>query len=532
MTKAMPTSLLDLTLVQAKKGLTKGHFSSLELVSALLEQSKQVNPLLCAFTEQHSEEVMKLARTADQRRAAGDTSALLGLPFSIKENIKVKGYKNTLGIKKRAQIQSNENAMIVDIIESMGGMVLGTTNVPQTLLAMETSNFVYGTTNNPWNTTRTAGGSSGGEAAAIASRQSLAGIGTDVGGSIRTPAAFCGVAGFKPTLHRWSNQGSVGVFFGQEFARSQMGPMAKTAEDLAFIMRTINSETFRAYDPYVPPLPYSKKKLKPLTVGICLDDGYLTPSPSVQRALKLAERILNDAGIKTVPHQPVRGKEDYAFYVAGLSAAGKGPLTDALADEPLIDGIKMNVKLASLPDRIRKVLAKTLSLSGQKRLAEVLWTMGEKSVHQYWQLTHKRNQWMLEEQTAWQKAGIDMLLAPAQLMGAPAHGGTRDFTVATACLSRYNLLQLPAGVVPVTRVRAGEDDVKRAPHPTHGNDKLEQRATELSKGADGLPIGVQLIGRPYEDEGVLEAMQLIQETAMQDSEYPHLDQILLGSQKA
>ena len=137
------------------------------------------------------------------------------------------GVPSSLGMKSRLGHAAREDAVTVRLARDAGAIVIGKTNIPQTLLSpMETTNFIWGTTNNPWKLSHGPGGSSGGEGAVIASGQSALGIGTDIGGSVRFPAGFCGVVGMKPTLHRWSNIGSRTAIVGQEVIRSQIGPLA------------------------------------------------------------------------------------------------------------------------------------------------------------------------------------------------------------------------------------------------------------------------------------------------------------------
>src|SRR5690606_4026152 len=143
-------------------------------------------------------------------------------------------------------------ALSVALARRAGAIVLGKTNVPQLLwVPMESSNVLYGTTHNPFRRGHGPGGSSGGEAAAIASGSSVLGFGTDIGGSIRVPAAFCGIAGLKPTVHRWSNLRSHTAVKGQELIRGQIGPMARTVADLDLFMRALSPLEMSAVDPYV-----------------------------------------------------------------------------------------------------------------------------------------------------------------------------------------------------------------------------------------------------------------------------------------
>src|SRR5690606_16320015 len=166
----------------------------------------------------------------------------------------------------------------------------------------------FGVTRNPWNLDRVPGGSSGGEAAAVAAGLSPLGIGTDIGGSIRIPAHFCGLFGFKPTLDRWSNRGSHSGLPGQEIVRSQIGCLARSAGDVAMLWRALDPVAQSAADPRVPPLPAADPAavdVAGLRIGYVEGDPFLEPVPALRRAVQSARDALEKAGATLVPHRPV-----------------------------------------------------------------------------------------------------------------------------------------------------------------------------------------------------------------------------------
>ncbi|HHH26728.1 MAG TPA: amidase, partial [Polyangiaceae bacterium] len=249
-----PMSLHELSASDVLRHLEAGELTSRALVEALLERRRQVDPHINAFVVGR-EAILAEADAADAARKRGESlGPLHGLPLTIKDNVAVTGTDATMGMRARRGRPDDRDAVLVAELRRLGALVLGKTNVPQLLLAQETENAIFGVTNNPWNVARVPGGSSGGEAAAVAAGMTPLGIGTDIGGSIRIPAHFCGVFGFKPTLDRWSNRGSHTAIPGQEVVRSQIGCLARSAEDVIALWRAVDPARMSEGDPLVPPL--------------------------------------------------------------------------------------------------------------------------------------------------------------------------------------------------------------------------------------------------------------------------------------
>ena len=249
-------SLHEQSATDLQVALAKKHVSSVEIVRALITRRDAVGRRTNAIVVTMDESALAAAAASDARRARGERlGALEGLPITIKENVDVAGTPGTLGVESRRAYRAKEDAVTVRLLREAGAIAIGKTNVPQTLIAIETTNHVYGTTNNPWAHERTPGGSSGGEAAALASGQSVLGVGTDIGGSVRIPAAYTALVTIKPTLHRWSNRGSIGLLAGQEIVRSQICPMARSVDDVMLLFGAIDTPLHARLDPECPPLP-------------------------------------------------------------------------------------------------------------------------------------------------------------------------------------------------------------------------------------------------------------------------------------
>jgi fatty acid amide hydrolase len=515
-----------MSALELKRALREKSLTSVDIVEALLARRRAVDGKLHAFVVDLSPSAREAAARCDAERRAAESAGTLealpplhGLPITVKENVEIAGTASTLGVEKRRDAVATTDAVTVELARRAGAFVLGKTNVPQTLLSMESTNFLFGTTNNPWALDRTPGGSSGGEAAAIASGASVLGIGTDIGGSLRIPAAYTGLATIKPSLHRWSNRGSVGLLLGQEIVRSQIGPIARDAADVALFLRALDTPLHARRDPEVPPMPIGDPaavSLAGLRVGVYEDDGFFTPCASSKRAVHQAAQALERAGAILVPFAPPRSDEHYLVLACAVTADGLATLDAWIGEDRVIAPVALNRRLARTPPRVRRALSKALGLVGERRIAKTLAAVGERDVASYWRLAHERTSMQRGELDRWNELALDCVLCPATATPAAPHGSTADFTPAAAYTTRYNVLNLPAGVVSVTTVRPNETE-----RPER-SDRLDKRAVTIQRGSAGLPIGVQIVGRPYREDVVLTVMLHVEREARASGEAPRV----------
>ncbi|MBX3129398.1 MAG: amidase [Polyangiaceae bacterium] len=507
-----------LSATELRAALDRRELSAREIVDALIERRHAVDGKLGAWVETLDAEARAAAERADERLAAGERGPLLGLPLSIKENLEVRGTRVTLGFLSRRDERVERDAVVVSVARDAGAVILGKTNVPQSLLSAETTNYVYGTTNNPWALERAPGGSSGGESAAIASGSSALGIGTDIGGSLRIPASFTGVAALKATEHRWSNIGSRAVIAGQETIRSQVGPIARTARDVALLFRGLPPASHANYDPFVPPLPVpdpATVELDKLRVGFYEGNGVLTPAESVRRAVREAAEHLSRAGAELVEVEPRNVRRVTWLFYAVASADGGKLIREAARGEEVIVPLRKLHQIARLPNAARRTLVALLRGLGEGRTADMLDAVGEKSVETLWALTRERAELRRVELQDWTEQRLDLVLCPAFATAAPQHGASADFTLGAQYSMRYNVLNFPAGVVPVTRVRDHETERSEL------RDRLDRSARDIQRGSVGLPVGVQIVGRPFHEHQVLAAMIAVEDGARASAEFPH-----------
>ena len=214
----------------------------------------ELNPRLNAFVQVDVEGARRQARAAEAAVSNGEElGALHGVPLSIKSSMEVAGLRWEAGTKLRAGIVAERDAPLVARLRQAGAIILGVTNAPELLMAWETDNLLYGRTNSPWDVTRTPGGSSGGEAAAIAAGMSAGGVGSDGGGSIREPAHFCGICGLKPTPGRIPATGHFPESVGPFALLGVVGPMARNMEDLKILFEVMQGPDDG--DPSAAPVP-------------------------------------------------------------------------------------------------------------------------------------------------------------------------------------------------------------------------------------------------------------------------------------
>jgi len=499
--------------------LERRELTSVDIVTALSERRAGVDPRVNAFVHVRHE-ALDEARAADEARDAGNSlGPLHGLPITIKDNVDIAGLDSTMGTRARLGKPATRDAVLVQAVRDAGAIILGKTNIPQLLLAQETENALFGVTKNPWNPQRVPGGSSGGEAAAVAAGMTPLGIGTDIGGSIRIPSHFCGVAGLKPTLDRWSNRGSTTAIPGQELVRSQIGPIARTVDDLILMWRALDPRHQAALDPQVPPLAPGDPDsvdLSGLTIGYTDEDPFLQPVGSLRRAVARAREVLEAAGARLVRYQPTPSEDIVYLWLAALGADGGRTLKAVLDGEDFSPQLKPSQLMLRLPPVGRRALSKLLLGLGETRVGRLVGVIGEKSVDELWKLTAKRTELRRREFDGWRAHKLDALLCPPHVVPALGHRQSGDFVLSVAAEFRWTLLNFPAGVVPVTTVAQGDVGGYQAA----GSDRVEKKVAAIDAASVGLPVGVQIVARPYGEDVALAVMRAISRGVADDTGCP------------
>lgn len=504
--------------VELSELLAKKELSSFEVVEAYLKRIEQINPKINAYTHVFHEQAIEDAKRLDKERSKGLVEGKLhGVPISVKECFDIGGEVTTIGIKSR-RAKALKDAALVSALKSAGAIVLGRTNVSQFMLFHESRNPVYGQTNNPFDLERTPGGSSGGEAAAIAAGISPMGIGTDIGGSIRIPSHFSGICGIKLSLDRWPMQGVVGGLAGQEAIRSAGGPMARTTDDLIMMIEALDSSNLTRLDSRVPPLPWfdvNSVNIKKLRVGYMRFDGVVQPSKAVLRALDESIRALRDYGVEVVPFDPPHNYTPILDYISLMTSDGGRGVKKVKRESELDYIVESSLKSVNLGKLSRSVLAALLKQFGEGQVGEILKRTGERTVSDYWGLILRIRQYREVFLSEMERQQVDVIVCPPHATCALQHGASKNFAPAGSFSMLFNLLQFPAGAVPVTTVQHSEQV-----HELFSNSFFEKSARKVSSNSEGLPVGVQVVAKPWYDETALAVMKFLETAAKQSPQYP------------
>jgi Asp-tRNA(Asn)/Glu-tRNA(Gln) amidotransferase A subunit family amidase len=334
------------------------------------------------------EDATKVDEAIAGRRAGyrDDTpSPLEGVPLSVKDDYDQAGFDTTCGLAARCGRPLERNGLMVDLLCDAGAIPFCRTAVPQALLLPESMSAAWGRTKNPYNVARTSGGSSGGEAALLAARGSPLGICSDIGGSARNPAAFCGLYSFKATPERLSLEGTgepnINGESGQNAIRACCAPLGHSVDDLELVLRAWLSERMWQTDVTVPRLPLqptNQSTQMPLRIGYYTDDGYFAPSPACARAVVDAIQLLIQAGHTCVPFAPPLVSKAVGAYYECLSADNcLGMISGFEGEQPCAEYSSL-LLLTRIPRWIgRFVIAPILRLVGEPRLAQLLhWSGG------------------------------------------------------------------------------------------------------------------------------------------------------------
>lgn len=278
--------LLELSAVEAIGAMQSGSVTAEEYALALLAQCER-GQVLNAFIALDADQVLVAARAADQlRKSGGELGPLHGLPIPVKDSVNTRDLPTTAGTPALRNFHPKEDAPIVQTLRRAGAIVLGKTNLHELSMGWTSNNLAFGPVRNPYDPARIAGGSSGGTAAAVAARMAPLGVAEDTEGSIRVPAALCGIAGFRPTTYRYSSAGVTPI--SELF--DQVGPHARTVGDLV-LFDSVATGDFNAV---------SAGALKGVKLGVARDYFYSDLHPEVERIVEAALRRLEDAGVDLV----------------------------------------------------------------------------------------------------------------------------------------------------------------------------------------------------------------------------------------
>jgi len=433
--------ILDMSVKEMAAAIHNKEVSSAEVVDAFLGRIHEINPKLNAVVQLSEESARKEARKADSLLSQGiSTGPLSGVPMTLKDSFDAEGVISTGGTLGRKNFKPPRDATVLSRLRKNGAILLGKTNTPEFTLLYETDNLVYGRTNNPYDLSRSPGGSSGGAAAIVASKGSPFDIGSDYGGSLRYPSHCCGITTIKPTSGRVPRTGHILSFGGMLDSFQQIGPMTRSVEDLELLLPLISGPD--KIDPSIVPMPLGNPEdlsVKDLKVAFHTDNGILPASEEVAQAVRRAASLLDENGFIVEEVRP-RGIEESYEIIMGLFSADGGASIRRLLEES-------NTRKHSIP---------WLGL-GQPLEAPAL----DALIMRWYRFRSTMLSFFSE---------YDLLLSPVNALPAQPHGALRDDLRSFSYTMTYNLTGWPAAVI---------------------------RGGTSSKG---LPIGIQLIAHPWRED--------------------------------
>jgi amidase len=461
--------------------LRSGEITVMELAEAHIAQIERLNPLLNAITDFNPERVRAEAQRLERLTARGP---LHGLPLTIKSSISVAGMRCEAG---SALLRGNvpaEDAEAVRRLRAAGALILGTTNCPEFLMAYESANTLHGATSNPWDLTRSAGGSSGGEAAAIAAGLSACGIGSASGGSVRPPAHCTGICALKPTAGRISARGHLPPCIGPFSTIGALGPMARSIAGLKLLFSVLAAPGGRGptHNPVIDPYdatsaatPLNSRllwhahpdELRTAVIGCFEDDGLIPVTPETRAAVQAAAQALREAGFTVKPFRPSFLEPLRRLWWKLFVQCG------AMLDEPAVQG-----REHELSPIFRDFL----------RTAQSLPPLSATELLTAWTELDALRSAALAELRGF--AENPLLLCPVAAIPAFRHG-EREWLVEgriihylneTRFTQWFNVLAAPAVVLPAGR------------------------------SPENLPIGVQLAGLPHTDEQTLAIAGILEQS--------------------
>ncbi len=441
-------SVLDRSAMDLAAMVRRKEVSVLELVDAHIAQIEAVNPAVNAVIATRFEHARDEAKAADARLGSSDPEALpplFGLPYTTKEYIMAKGMPLTAGIWRRRGATASEDATTVARLREAGAILVGITNVPEGGLWMETYNDVYGRTVNPWSMEHTAGGSSGGEGAIVATSGVAFGLGADVGGSIRIPAAFCGTVGHKPTGRMVPNTGfwpPAGE--GDLSGYLVIGPLTRRVEDVMPILRALAGPDGR--DRVVKEWALGDPEsvdLRDVTVYPVPSNGFTWVSEENRQAVHTAARALQERGARVGTLDTPRMKKAFPIWAAMMATGGGPPYAKVLGDGSPISPMRELARL--LLGRSHHTLP-ALVIAGLEELLATLPSSVDKAV---------ADGHALRDELERVLGPRGVLLHPPYSRTAPRHGRSLLTPLDFVCTGLFNVLELPSTVVPMGFSKAG-----------------------------------------------------------------------------
>nr|VWO94368.1 Indoleacetamide hydrolase (IAH) (EC (Indole-3-acetamide hydrolase) [Ganoderma boninense] len=498
--------IVHLDATALAEAIRNRRYTAVETIQAFCHVATVAQDLTNCLTEILFDEGLARARELDQhlQQTGQVVGPLHGVPVSIKDHILVRGHDTATGyIQWAGHTVAEKDAVVVDLLRKAGAVIYVKTANPQTLLAIETNNNIYGRTVNPHNRSLTPGGSSGGEGALIAMHGSPLGVGTDIGGSIRIPAGYTGLYGLKGSVGRLPHAGLMGSHDGMDAIVGALGPLATSGRDLALFCQVMLQYEPWLVEPTLLEIPWRQEIVdgagipQKLSIAILWDDGVVAPHPPILDALKRTSDALVAAGHDVIAWDPVDHHDAWDLITKLYFLDGGEEYRVMLEHDPPVpqtEWILAQVPNGGEPFTIAEVFRLNLTREAfRTRLAA------------HWNATVAR--------TATGRA-VDAVLTPVAATLAPPHDTTRWW----GYTSYWNLLDFPAAVFPAGRFSAaGYQPLAQWPqgavHMDEPRNDIERFIREQwdPQTYDNAAVGLQLVGRRLNEERLLGVLRKVEE---------------------
>ncbi|CAI9725357.1 Hypothetical predicted protein [Octopus vulgaris] len=497
LTEEMRNEILSLDIVQLQRRLKDRSLKAIDVLHAYqykaLEAQEETNCLIAIIPEAE-----ELALKCDS--VPHVTKPLHGIPISLKENIIYKGLHTTCGLGYSLLSPPHaDDSNLVKCLKELGAVPFVTTNVPQSLMSKSCNNNIYGKTRNPIQADRCPGGSSGGEGALIGYGGSILGIGTDIGGSIRCPAHFCGIYGLKTTTTRMGTGSIFKPVKEQILVQTSVGPMAQTADGLIMATKALFSQEVFEMDPQISPIEFQnhlfdgKRKLR---IGYYETDNLVSATPACRRAVLLAKEALEAKGHTVVDFTPPRILDALVLVINILWSDGYLMSKLIKYESP-----SKELYFVTKSEGFKKIIS-ALVYPFDKVASKVIYASdGRRKYQDIYKLVAEKEKYDKEFADAMQKDKLDALICPVMSSTSLLTKSSSFGRFPTYSLP-YNLLNYPGVSMPVTKVT--EEDVKA----TYKVKSLMEYSVKNSiPGSVGLPVNIQIIVPTYKDELALRIMK-------------------------
>ncbi|KAH7193681.1 amidase signature domain-containing protein [Fusarium flagelliforme] len=476
-------AITSLTAAELLNKLVSGALKSEDVTRAFCKRAAAAHQLTNCLAETCFDRAIQTARHCDEHLSKTGTpiGPLHGLPISLKDNFNLEGLDATVGFTSHVGDPASADSALATLLQNAGAVFYVKTNVPTAMMIAESVNNTFGRTVNPKNRNTTSGGSSGGESALIAFKGSPLGVGTDIGGSLRIPAACTGLFTLRPSSGRFPVRNCRSGMPGQEAVQSVNGPLGRTLQDIQLYSKAvIDSQPWLA-DPKCLPIPWRPAQLpSKLKIAFMWHDGMVLPTPPVIRALRIAKERLEAAGHTIVEWDPVDQREGGELLQRMFLADGGQTIRKELerTDEPW------------RPEMAAYSTARDLSTS------------------EMWRLHLERTAFQNKYLDRWNKAGIDAIICPTTPYSTGKNGSLKH----VAYTGVFNVVDYSAVSFP-TGVTVDKDgdllDPSYSPLSPLCKTVSEDYDAEL---VHGLPVSLQIVARRLEEEKVLAMANLVHET--------------------